>query len=235
MRGVCTATSLAAVLKTALSDPEQADVILATGDLVQDETRAGYERLQAALEPAGIPVYCLPGNHDSPTLMSEVLAQPPFQVGGHAIYANWGLIMLSSFSAGDDGGRLSKGELTRLQNVLDSGEASHYLIGVHHHPQAMGSRWLDGVGLRNGDELLEIVDNSTRVRGLVWGHVHQASDRQRHGVRLMSTPSTCAQFLPNSDSFALDSRPPGYRWLNLMANGRIDTDVVWLEQTRGTE
>jgi Icc protein len=82
---------------------------------------------------------------------------------------------------------------------------------------------------------LEIVDNSKRVRGIIWGHVHQASDRRRHGVRLMSTPSTCTQFLPNSDSFALDSRPPGYRWLNLMANGRIDTDVVWLHQTRDSK
>ena len=44
----------------------------------------------------------------------------------------------------------------------------------------------------------------------------------------MSTPSTCLQFLPNSDSFAVDSRPPGYRWVDLMANGRIDTEVVWV-------
>jgi len=59
--------------------------------------------------------------------------------------------------------------------------------------------------------------------------VHQASDRRRKGVRLMSTPSTCSQFRPNSDDFALDSRSPGYRWLNLSASGAIETEVIWLD------
>jgi Icc protein len=47
-------------------------------------------------------------------------------------------------------------------------------------------------------------------------------------LRLLSTPSTCAQFRPGSDSFAIDERPPGYRWLDLRADGRLDTEVVWL-------
>ena len=93
----------------------------------------------------------------------------------------------------------------------------------------MGSHWLDGVGLRNSDEFLEIIDRYQHVQDIVWGHVHQASDRRRNGVRLFSSPSTCSQFLPNSDDFALDSRPPGYRWLELRDTGRIDTNVVWLE------
>ncbi len=46
---------------------------------------------------------------------------------------------------------------------------------------------------------------------------------------MMSTPSTCAQFLPNSDDFALDSRPPGYRWLELSSDGSISTRVLWVE------
>jgi Icc protein len=45
----------------------------------------------------------------------------------------------------------------------------------------------------------------------------------------MSSPSTCAQFQPSSDTFALDTRPPGYRWIDLHADGSIDTSVVWVE------
>ena len=48
----------------------------------------------------------------------------------------------------------------------------------------------------------------------------------------MSTPSTCAQFLPRSDFFALDERPPGLRWLELHADGRIETEVAWVPQRR---
>ena len=67
------------------------------------------------------------------------------------------------------------------------------------------------------------------LRAILWGHVHQASDRVRQGVRLLSTPSTCAQFLPGSATFAMDTRPPGYRWLDLHDDGRIETRIVWLE------
>jgi Icc protein len=47
-------------------------------------------------------------------------------------------------------------------------------------------------------------------------------------VRLISTPSTGAQFLPETEAFMLDTLPPGYRWIGLMPDGSIDTEVVWL-------
>jgi Icc protein len=68
------------------------------------------------------------------------------------------------------------------------------------------------------------------VRAIVWGHVHQSYDALRKGVRLLATPSTCAQFLPNSDDFAVDRRPPGYRTLELRADGSLLTEVVWVAQ-----
>jgi len=230
MRGVNTDDTFRAVITHAMSDSRRPDAVIATGDLVQDETRTGYERFHRILENYELPVYCIPGNHDSPTIMVDVLGKPPFQVGGCAQLGNWSIILLNSFSSGDDGGRLSAAELIRLRETLEANESSHTLICVHHHPVPMGSRWLDGVALRNPDEFLDIVEQFTQVRGILWGHVHQASDRQRNGIRLLSTPSTCAQFLPNSDNFALDEKAPGYRWLELRSNGTIDTQVVWLEK-----
>jgi Icc protein len=63
------------------------------------------------------------------------------------------------------------------------------------------------------------------VRGLVWGHVHQALDEQRGGLTLMSTPSTCFQFVPRRDDFAIDYVAPGYRQIRLHPDGRIETRV----------
>jgi len=230
MRGVNTYDTFRAVITHAMNEPGSPDAIIATGDLVQDETRTGYERFRGTLEEYEIPVYCIPGNHDSPTTMVEVLNDPPFQVGGCVRLGNWSIILLNSFSRGDDGGRLSISELSRLRETLTENESSHTLICIHHHPVAMGSRWLDGVALRNADDFFDIVEQYAQVRAILWGHVHQASDRRRKGVRLMSTPSTCSQFLPNSDDFALDGQSPGYRWLELRGNGTMDTEVVWLEK-----
>lgn len=229
LRGVNTDDTLVATLKHALYAQPGPDVILATGDLVQDETRAGYERFSELTGDLGVPVYCLPGNHDVPATMRDVLSAKPFQYCGSALHAGWSLVMLNTYASNDDGGRLAASELEFLDSSLKASAGAHCLIAMHHHPIPMDSLWLDTVALRNATEFFAVCDRYRHVRGIVWGHVHQASDRERNGVRLMSTPSTCAQFRPGSDKFALDTRPPGYRWIDLHADGSIDSSIVWVE------
>jgi hypothetical protein len=74
-----------------------------------------------------------------------------------------------------------------------------------------------------------VIDRHPRVRGLLWGHVHQRYDDHAGGLRLMGTPSTCYQFVPGRDDFALDGLGPGYRRIQLRADGRIDSQVMQLE------
>lgn len=225
LRGVDTNESFRRTLEVVLG--EQPDLMLATGDLVQDDSREGYERFRDALAGCGVPVLVVPGNHDVPEFLSGVLDQPPFQLGGHLDRGGWRIVMLDSYAAGDAAGELSAAELARLETAL-AGTAGPALVALHHHPVAMGSRWLDRVGLRNAGELFAHIERHPQVRVLLWGHVHQAWDSQQDTLRLLATPSTCAQFRPLSDSFALDDRPPAYRRLLLHANGNVDTEVVWL-------
>lgn len=229
MRGVVTFDTFRAVIERAMADPNPPDAIVTTGDIVQDETRDGYERFRRVLAPFDTPVLCVPGNHDAPNIMADTLQKAPFQVNGSFQAQGWSLVLLNTFTRGDDGGRLASTELDRLRDTLAQHESLHTLICLHHHPVPMGSRWLDGVALRNPQDLFDIIDTAPQVRGVLWGHVHQGSDRHRNGIRLMSTPSTCSQFRPNSDDFATDARPPGFRWLDLRPDGTIDSEVVWLD------
>jgi Icc protein len=107
------------------------------------------------------------------------------------------------------------------------------MVCLHHHPVPMSSRWLDNVGLANADEFLHTIEAHRNVRAVVWGHVHQSFDVLRKGVRLLATPSTCAQFVPHAPDFAVDRRPPGYRTLELRPDGTLLTEVVWVEQQAG--
>lgn len=232
MRGVRTYETFLAVLEQAQRSPHwPPSGILVTGDIVQDESRAGYARFRDSLEPFGLPVYCIPGNHDDPKLMDELLGRAPFQVGGEVRLDGWSLILLNTFLTGEDAGGLGEARLRGLDAALKAHVDRHVLIAMHHHPMPLGSAWLDGVALRDSAAFLGIVDAHPHVRAIVCGHVHQASDRDRRDVRFLSTPSTCSQFLPGSEFFALDQRPPGMRWLTLCADGSIDTEVVWLEST----
>jgi Icc protein len=233
MRGVTTYATFLAVLEQAKSDHRwPVDAILATGDIVQDESRAGYERFRAALEPLGVPVYSIPGNHDDPKLMSEILTSGRFQLGGELRHGAWSVVLLSTFLAGEDAGGLGPARLQGLKQALAAHSTQHVLVAMHHHPLPMGSAWLDGVALRDAAAFWSVIDAHQNVRGIVCGHVHQAADRTRNHVHFLATPSTCAQFLPGNEFFALDDRPPGMRWIELHADGRIETEVAWLPQAR---
>ncbi|MFO7286082.1 MAG: 3',5'-cyclic-AMP phosphodiesterase [Gammaproteobacteria bacterium] len=230
MRGVRTYETFLAVLERARRcERWPPAAVLVTGDIVQDESRAGYERFRATLEPLGLPVFCIPGNHDDPNVMSEVLTGGSFHVGGEFRFDGWSLILLSTYLAGEDAGELGDRRLERLDAVLAEHADRHVLIAMHHHPLPLGSRWLDGVGLRDAERFLAVLDKHPHVRAVVCGHVHQVSDLERRGVRFLSTPSTCSQFLPKSEFFALDKLPPGFRWLVLNADGRLETELGWAE------
>jgi Icc protein len=159
--------------------------------------------------------------------MDEILSVAPFKVGGDVRMGSWSIVLLNTFLTGEDAGGLGEARLDGLRAALEANADQHVLICMHHHPLPMGSAWLDGVALRDAQPFLEVVDAHASIRAVVCGHVHQASDHDRNGVRFLSAPSTCAQFLPRSDFFALDGRPPGLRWLTLAPDGTVATEVGW--------
>jgi 3',5'-cyclic-AMP phosphodiesterase len=227
LRGVNTLESLQRVLAHALARRRGLAALLCTGDIVNDEP-AGYAHFDRLTGSMGMPVYCLPGNHDDGRALRAALGRPPFQVGGHADLGRWRLVLLDSSVPGRASGHLAAGELRRLRQALEDTDR-HVMICLHHQPVPMASRWLDALGLENAAELLALVESHACVRAISWGHVHQCFDSHRHGVRLLGTPSTAAQFLPLSGAFAVDTRPPAYRLLNLHADGTLSTELVWVE------
>jgi Icc protein len=228
LRGIASLPALEAAIADALRRSPRHDGVLLTGDLVQDDP-AGYEWIRSFFGASTVPVMALAGNHDLPAQMRSVLAHRPFQVGGEVVFGPWLVVLLDTWVEHSAAGRLGAEQLAHLDHVLAANPNRHVLVCMHHHPLVMRSHWLDKVGLEDAEQFLAIVRHYRNVRGVVWGHVHQALDCLVAGVRFMASPSTCAQFLPGSDDFALDNRPPGYRILDLMADGTIATEVVWLD------
>jgi Icc protein len=227
LRGVATLASMQRVLAHAGARRSNIDALVCSGDIVNDEPE-GYAHFARALGEFGKPVYCIPGNHDHPARLRSALSGPPFQVGGHVDLGAWRVLLVDSCKPGQVRGFISAAELAALDAALAS--APHYaIVFVHHHPVSMASRWLDAIGIENADEFLRVLDAHPQVRAISWGHVHQSFDARRHGVRLLATPSTCAQFLPLSDDFAVDSQPPAYRRLTLQPDGQLETEVVWVD------
>lgn len=226
LRGVPTLASFSAALEHARQGAWPPDALLLTGDLVHDDA-GGYAHVRLLLGSSRQPVLCLPGNHDVPAVMRRELSRPPFVNGGHMDLGVWRIVLLDSVVPGQAGGTLSASSLVALDQALSSAAGRHVLICLHHHPVPVASDWLDQVGLSNAADLFAVIDRRPNVRGLVWGHVHQSFDALRNGVRLLATPSTCVQFLPRVEQFALDQRPPGYRTFELHPDGSMVTTVFW--------
>src|SRR5262245_17574844 len=228
LRGVETLPALVRALTLAQARDFPVDAILATGDLVQDDP-GGYAHFRRLFGSLGAPVLCIPGNHDEPDALRRELAGRPFVIEGAFDLGMWRIVLLDSCIRGSARGRISAETLARLDAALGSAGARHALVCLHHHPVSMSSQWLDEVGLENADEFFATIDRHRNVRAVVWGHVHQSFDALRKGVRLLATPSTCAQFLPRSDTFAVDVRPPAYRRFELHPDGTLVTEVVWVD------
>jgi Icc protein len=79
--------------------------------------------------------------------------------------------------------------------------------------------------LENPEEFFELIDAHPQVKAVLCGHIHQSFDTERKGIRLLGTPSTCVQFVPGEEDFAIDATPPGYRWLSLQPDGTIETGL----------
>ena len=231
LRGVATLPALTTAIAHARGRDWPPDAVLVTGDLVQDDP-AGYQHFRRVFGALNLPVLCLPGNHDEPRAMRRELTGAPFVLGGHVDLGRWRIVLLDSCIPGAASGALSAAELERLDTALATAEGRHCMVCLHHHPVLMASRWLDRVGLTNAAEFLHTLDAHRNVRAVVWGHVHQEYEGDRGGVRLFATPSTGAQFLPMSDRYAVDTRPPAYRPFDLHPDGRIDSEIRWVDSLR---
>jgi Icc protein len=202
------------------------DLILATGDFVQEETPAAYARVADHLQCLPAPVICLPGNHDDCALLDTIcdgvrIARPR----SHAL-GQWQLVLLDSTQPGDNPvGHLAEAELAALEASLAAAPDQPTLVCLHHPPLSIGSAWMDPMMVDNGNALLDRLQPHRQVRAVVFGHVHQEFDLHAHGTQFLAAPSTCLQFKPRVATAAYDTLSPGYRWFDLQDGGHMSTGI----------
>ena len=218
--GVDTGASLRAVLTAALKAGSP-DAMIVSGDIAHAPVAATYARARELLTQhyAG-PMLWLPGNHD---------LRAPLQEAGPAAdelrLGDWSILALDTHTDGAEGGSVAPAELRRLQNRLRNSNAKHVVVFGHHPALPVGTSWLDPTCIGNGAELLAALQADGRVRAYVCGHVHQDNALAHNGIALFTTPSTCFQFVPQTDRFTVDATPPGWRWLELGADGTLRSHV----------
>ena len=225
-----TKVSLNEVLNLAKANDWPVDALLATGDLVHDARTIAYDRLLDVFTSIERPVFCLPGNHDSPTLMKKLLNTSNVHTSKSIEIGSWLIIMLDSFLLNTHAGQLQQQELNLLDKLLEDHRDKHVLVCLHHPPVEVGSEWMDSMRLKNPEEFFSVMDKYNHVKAVIWGHIHQEFNSERNGVRLMAAPSTCVQFMPEACEYRKDVRLAGYRYLKLNYSGEIETYILRLNE-----
>lgn len=224
--GVDTQASLEAVLSQACAQREP-DAVIASGDLAHDPTEDVYQRfLQTVRRFTEAPLLCLPGNHDVLSVMQAAgLPMAPLALGA------WDIVALDSHEDDAPCALITAQDRQQTGQYLSAAEGKHALLATHHPPVKINSPWLDKDGIQNAGELVSwLAERSVRrgkrrLRGLVFGHVHQSIENRIDQLPVYGTPSTCFQFAPGSKTFTVDRQCPGYRWLHLADDGSLQTQV----------
>jgi Icc protein len=231
--GVNTWESYQAVLEAIRASKRECDLIVATGDLAQDHSTAAYQHFAEGIASFAAPCVWLPGNHDFQPAMYSTLQDAGISPAKRALIGdNWQILLLDSQVFGVPHGELSEFQLEWLENKLAETPERYTLLLLHHHPLPAGCSWLDQHSLRNSAALDRVLAKFPRVNNLLCGHIHQEMDVDWNGRRMMATPSTCVQFKPHCANFTLDTIGPGWRWIELHADGMLTTEVCRLESAK---
>jgi Icc protein len=224
--GVPTRESLRRVLWNIRQDYPHSDFIIHTGDIADDAHPDSYRHLDQMVRDLNVPVVCIPGNHDDRRAMTNGLVSGMVHINRSARVGSWLIVALDTLVPNAEYGRLSDSELRRLAVDLACHTGKPALVFLHHPPVSIGSEWMDAMGLRDAQRLLDTVDAGAQVQALAWGHNHQIFETRRGGMRLLAAPATCFQFTPGSRHMELDELAPGYRVFTLYQDGAFDTEVV---------
>lgn len=220
--------SLAKVLTTVRE--LQPDLVVASGDISSDKSQQSYLHFRTLweLQKLDCELIVLPGNHDDEAIMKRHFSAQQFpSLPSTRTFKTWQIHFLNSKLAQGNKGQVSTNDLKKLQLKLTAQPNANHLIAVHHHPIDCNG-WMDKHEWINRHEFMALIADNPQVKGVIYGHIHHASEHQVGHCRLMSTPSTCWQWA-NQAEFALSDESPGFRVLELGENGAFHSQVIRIE------
>lgn len=205
------------------------DLLVAMGDLSHDGSAESYRDFQALTENIANEVIWVAGNHDDFSGLDPAMTPYLKDTWNRE---NWHFLFLDSSQKESGEGFLDADELEKLKAFLENHKEEYLIICLHHQPEAVGSKFIDDLGLRNKNEFWALLEGRTEVKAVLFGHVHQEVDNMVQGIRLLSVPATSVPFKPGSDEFAIDRPKRGYRTASLQPDGTFRTATVMIPGDR---
>lgn len=194
---VDTAGMLAKAVAHLKTLPQQPDLLLITGDLVDQGQPQEYDHLNEILAPIDIPLLLVPGNHDDRKVMlnafPNLLVKPNsgFWQFSHQ-EPEWPIriIGLDTVNADQSGGLLCQERLDWFASILEKDQITPTLVAMHHPPFITGIGHMDDIGLEGREAFANIVRSHSNIELITCGHLHRNIRSLVGGHSVMTSHST---------------------------------------------
>ena len=203
------------------------NALVISGDISDDETSESYSNLLELTDQIDTKIYLMPGNHDSIKEIKKCASIGKVKSELYFVDDNWIYFMFNTKKDNSPNGFLKQDEIDVFTDMLRKNEDKYFMIFLHHHPVEIGSPTMDKMIIENANILLDLIRKNKSIRGVSWGHIHNVFETNINNAKLFSTPSTCYQSKPRSETFTIDKKEkPGYRIIHFSSSGNLETKVV---------
>jgi len=193
------------------------DLVVFTGDLVDEGTAEEYafaHTLLARLEP---PILLLPGNHDEREAFRTAFPDQPYRSPtGPLHFAVDGpvrIVALDVTVPGEHHGEVGDDAANWLKATLAQAPERPTLLTMHQPPIECGVPYLDAYRCVDAEALEGVLRRHPQVERVLCGHVHRVMTKRFAGTLLCTAPSTTTAIALRIDAGAEPAsfvEPPGF-------------------------
>lgn len=214
----------------------RADVILLTGDLVNDERADEYAELAKIIADPPAPLYLMPGNHDARDLIRSTFPEHRYLPrDGFLSFTIEGLplriVAIDQIVPGETHGLLTEAQAVWLDRTLSEAPSKPTIVALHHPPFPTNDLLFDKIGLLDADLFQSVIARHPQVRRIICGHHHRTAVGQVAHAPVIIAPSTSWIYglaLNEGDPIApRTSDQPGWT-LHIWAGGNLVSHFMGL-------
>lgn len=187
----------ASQLKRAMAQAREYDVdlILLTGDLVNNEREEEYAALAEAIADPPAPLFLMPGNHDERVQLRRRFAghgylpsKAPlhFTIEDHPVR----IVALDDVVPGETHGLLGPAGAEWLDATLSADRTRPTLVALHHPPILTHDLLFDKIGLLDAEAFAAVIARHRQVVRVICGHHHRVAFGQSAHAPVVVAPSS---------------------------------------------
>jgi 3',5'-cyclic AMP phosphodiesterase CpdA len=230
-QGVVDTTAALDLVLAEAARVEEVRLLVGSGDLSDDGTRASYRHLQertgAWARDAGAEVVLVPGNHDVREGFADVFGGDPARPLDLVCHVDgWRVVGLDTSVPGAGYGLLRPEQLDRLRDELATPAERGTVLVLHHPPIAAPTTLHESLALQDPEALAAIVEASD-VRVVLAGHYHHHIVGHLAGIPVVVAPGVANDadvLAPVGTERAV--RGSGFAVVEVSAAGTVRSTVV---------